>query len=85
MLILKGKHGGFCFGVSRAVEQAERLKGKNNYILGEIIHNEIVVEKFRKAGIITIESLDDVTFNGGETLLIRTHGEPKKTLTKLES
>jgi len=82
MLILKGKHGGFCFGVSRAVEQAERLKGKNNYILGEIIHNEIVVEKFRKAGIITIESLDDVTFNGGETLLIRTHGEPKKTFDK---
>ena len=84
MLILKGKHGGFCFGVSKAVERAEQLKGKNNYILGEIIHNEIVVEKFKKAGIVTIDSLDDVTFKGGETLLIRTHGEPKTTFKKAQ-
>ena len=45
MKVLTGKHGGFCFGVKRAVEQAEKLHGDGNYVLGEIIHNESVIEK----------------------------------------
>ena len=82
MIVYKGKHSGFCFGVSRAVEQAEKLKGEDNYILGEIIHNESVTEKLKKSGVKVIDNLDEVNFNGGETLLIRTHGEPKETFDK---
>jgi 4-hydroxy-3-methylbut-2-enyl diphosphate reductase len=82
MIVYKGKHGGFCFGVSRAVKAAEKLNGSGNYILGEIIHNESVTDKLNRAGIVTINSLDEVKFNGGETLLIRTHGEPKITFEK---
>ena len=82
MIVYKGKHGGFCFGVSRAVKAAEKLNGNGNYILGEIIHNESVTDKLNRAGIVTINSLDEVSFDGGETLLIRTHGEPKITFEK---
>ena len=45
MKVLRGKHAGFCFGVERAVKQAEMLHGKGNYVLGHIIHNELVVNK----------------------------------------
>lgn len=79
MQVLKGKHGGFCFGVKRAVETAEKLSGENNYILGEIIHNEEVIEKLKKNGLKTIEKDDFRDLKKGDTLLIRTHGEPKET------
>ena len=82
MHIYKCENNGFCFGVSRAVKEAESLKGDNIYILGEIIHNESVIKKLKDAGIKTINSLEDVDFKGGETLLIRTHGEPKSTFDK---
>lgn len=84
MQILVGKNGGFCFGVKRAVKAAENLKGNNNYVLGEIIHNESVIEKLEKSGIKTINSLDDVSLTKNDTLLIRTHGEPKSTFDKAE-
>ncbi len=83
MEILIGKHSGFCFGVKRAVKEAEKLEGANDYILGEIIHNEEVNNKLKDKGIQTVESLSEVP--NGANLLIRTHGEPKKTFTEAES
>ncbi len=82
MRVLIGKHSGFCFGVKRAVEEAIKLSGDNNYVLGEIIHNESINEKLKMAGIVTLESLDNVELKAGDTLLIRTHGEPKVTFDK---
>ncbi len=82
MHIYKCENNGFCFGVSRAIKEAEKLKGENIYILGEIIHNESVINKLSSAGIKTIKSLSEVDFKGNETLLIRTHGEPKSTFDK---
>ena len=77
------KHSGFCFGVKRAVEAAEKLKGENNYVLGEIIHNEAVINKLKKLGIKTIDSVEDVKFSSEDTLLIRTHGEPENTFKRI--
>ncbi len=85
MIILKGKHGGFCFGVSRAVKCAEQLSGDGNYVLGELIHNELVIERLKKAGVKTINSFDEVEFNKGDTLLIRTHGQPEKTFIRAKA
>ena len=82
MIVLKGKHGGFCFGVKRAVSAAEKLTGEGNYVLGEIIHNETVISRLEKLGIKTIYSIDDIAFRRGDKLLIRTHGEPKSTFIK---
>ena len=84
MILVKGKHSGFCFGVERAVKEACSLKGEGNFVLGEIIHNEIVNEKLRQSGVVTVSSLDDERLTKGDTLLIRTHGEPKSTFIKAE-
>ncbi len=83
MQVYKGKHCGFCFGVSRAIKVAEELQGDNNYVLGQIIHNEKVVNRLSKKGIKTIDSLDEVSLTASDTLLIRTHGEPKSTFDKV--
>lgn len=83
MLVVKGRNSGFCFGVKRAIDSALKLKGENKiYVLGEIIHNESVIEKLKDNGIQTINSLEDVNFNKGDTLLIRTHGEPESTFLR---
>jgi len=85
MQILIGKNSGFCFGVKRAISEAEKLYGENNYILGEIIHNDSVVAGLENRGIRTIYSLEDCELSGKDTLLIRTHGEPKSTFSKAET
>jgi len=82
MQVIIGKHGGFCFGVKRAIDKALSLSETKTYILGEIIHNENIVNKLSSQGLITIQSLDDVKFNSGDNLLIRTHGEGKKVFDK---
>jgi 4-hydroxy-3-methylbut-2-en-1-yl diphosphate reductase len=71
---------GFCFGVENAVRIAgEALEnGERVYCLGEIVHNEIEVERLRSLGLITID------YNEFEKLsdckvLIRAHGEPPST------
>ena len=81
MIITKCKSGGFCFGVKRAVEKAENL-ASGSFLLGEIIHNEIVNKKLIDKGlkIISTDELDSL--KEGDTLLIRTHGESQKILLK---
>ncbi len=76
MKILLAKNSGFCFGVRRAVEMAERSaqNGKTVYTYGDIIHNESVVKELAEKGIVTVESLDSLT--KGDTLIIRAHGAP---------
>ncbi len=85
MKVLRGKNAGFCFGVKRAVAAAEKLSGSGNYVLGSIIHNESVINKLEKAGVKTINSLDEVSFNKGDNLLIRTHGESEDTINRAKA
>lgn len=82
MIILKGKNGGFCFGVNRAVENAKSLKGENNFVLGDIIHNDLFNEGLYKNGLIKVDSLNDERLVSSANLLIRAHGEPKRTFEK---
>ena len=84
MIVVKGKHCGFCFGVKRAIDTALALDGQNKFVLGEIIHNEKVVSELNNAGVVTIDGLDDIKFNKGDKLIIRTHGEPKSTYERLD-
>ena len=83
MLIIKGKNNGFCFGVKRAIGNAFALSGKRRFVLGEIIHNEDVNEKLKKSGVDLILSASDERLKSGDTVLIRTHGEPKSTFDTL--
>ena len=83
MIILRGKHCGFCFGVQRAVEVAEKLKGDGNFLLGEIIHNELVNSKLKDAGLKIIDKEGLSKLKKGDNLVIRTHGEPESTFNFL--
>lgn len=74
MNIIIGKESGFCFGVKRAVDGVTkecRKMGKIN-CLGEIVHNEVVVNKLKKDGVTFIDDINEV--NDQEILAIRAHG-----------
>jgi len=81
MKINLAKSAGFCFGVKNAITKAlETAKNqKPVFMLGDIVHNELVVEQIRKAGIKKINRLG----NGrNKTLLIRAHGCSSRTLQR---
>ncbi len=74
MKIKVAKSAGFCFGVKRAIEIALKTarEEKNDvYMLGDIVHNEFVVEQIKKAGIKVVDSIEKI--NSG-VLLLRAHG-----------
>jgi len=73
-------HSGFCFGVKHAIDLAERElndKGKL-YCLGDIVHNNLEVDRLKKLGLVIIGH-DDLKNLTGCTVLIRAHGEPPET------
>ena len=75
------ENAGFCFGVRRAVEIAEKaaeIHGKV-FTLGELIHNEAAVEDLHKKGVCAVNSVDEAA---GEVLIIRSHGVPKSEREK---
>ena len=66
---------GFCSGVERAVRLVERALEEGPFpvrVLHEIVHNESVVEEFRKKGVQFAEELDPA-WEGG-TLIFSAHG-----------
>jgi 4-hydroxy-3-methylbut-2-enyl diphosphate reductase len=81
------KSSGFCFGVENAILMAEEAlrSGEKVYSLGQIVHNEIEVDRLKKLGLITIDHEQfKKLFNC--KVLIRAHGEPPDTYrTALEN
>lgn len=71
---------GFCFGVDQVIEEAEsRLRaGESVYGLGEMVHNQVEVERLRKLGLRTIQH-SDLPSMGSRKVLFRAHGEPPST------
>jgi len=67
------KNAGFCFGVKRAVSMALNGAKKHNdvYMLGDIVHNEHVIERIKNAGIKTAKNIDQIKDGA---LLLRAHG-----------
>ena len=78
-MIEVAKTAGFCFGVKRAVELAEKLSQteKQIYCYGEIIHNKHEISRLEAMSIKTAYSIDDI--KDGSTVIIRAHGVPKQT------
>ena len=76
---------GFCFGVQRSVELAEKLIAEQGSCccLGELIHNEDVVERLRSMGMQIINSPAEA--KPGENVLIRAHGVAKNVYDELEA
>ncbi len=74
MKIIIAKNAGYCFGVRDAVDLANNIAEKEGevYMLGDIVHNEKVVDDLSYAGAKVVKSLKDVPENG--TVLFRAHG-----------
>lgn len=77
------ENAGFCFGVRRAVEIAEKAAEKHGkvFTLGELIHNEAAVEELHQKGVCAVNSVDEAA---GEVLIIRSHGVPKSEKEKAD-
>ena len=71
---------GCCFGVVRAISEAEKALGEGGtvYSLGDIVHNRIEVQRLESLGLRTVTH-DDMPRLAGCRLFIRAHGEPPTT------
>jgi 4-hydroxy-3-methylbut-2-enyl diphosphate reductase len=66
---------GFCAGVNMAIDSLERalkLFGTPVYVYHEIVHNRPVVERFKKQGVVFVDSIDEVP--AGAHVLYSAHG-----------
>lgn len=77
------KTAGFCFGVRRAVDIAEKLghDGVRACTIGPIIHNAHVVEHLESLGVPSVASASDVP--EGSLAVIRSHGVAKNVYDEL--
>ncbi|MGN0982011.1 MAG: bifunctional 4-hydroxy-3-methylbut-2-enyl diphosphate reductase/30S ribosomal protein S1 [Candidatus Limivicinus sp.] len=76
---------GFCFGVSRSVDMAEKLIEEKGACAsyGQLIHNEDVVSRLAGRGLRVVKQPQEL--KPGETVLIRAHGIAKEVYAQLES
>ncbi|MBI5827563.1 MAG: 4-hydroxy-3-methylbut-2-enyl diphosphate reductase [Deltaproteobacteria bacterium] len=74
MEIFVAKSSGFCFGVKRAINIANRFASETDgeiYTLGPIIHNPQVVKRLEESRIFARDSLEEMDKG---TIIIRSHG-----------
>jgi 4-hydroxy-3-methylbut-2-enyl diphosphate reductase len=76
-------NAGFCFGVKRAIDLAEKIADKKLkvYTLGPIIHNPQEVKRLAKNGIKILKNPNKVK---NSFIILRTHGIPFELHKKLE-
>ena len=84
MKILLAKDAGYCFGVRDAVNLAKKSGDdfQEVYMLGDIVHNETVVDDLNKRGSKVVESLNDV--HEDKPVLFRAHGTDPETWKKAQ-
>lgn len=82
--VILAESAGFCYGVKRAVELAQKTAEETGgcWMLGDLIHNTHVVEDLSRRGIRKTE--DAAALAAGDTVVIRSHGEMKSVLDALE-
>ncbi|MGD1839509.1 MAG: 4-hydroxy-3-methylbut-2-enyl diphosphate reductase [Thermonemataceae bacterium] len=80
MEIVIDKNSGYCFGVEYAIQMAEEEMNDSGtlYCLGDIVHNDMEVERLAQKGLKVIdrEQLKELK---DCKVLIRAHGEPPET------
>ena len=79
------KRTGFCYGVREAIDKAKEASaaGKTTHTLGQVVHNEGVVQNLQDLGIETVETLDDV--DHGAAVVIRAHGVRPDVMARAEA
>ncbi|HNS11407.1 MAG TPA: 4-hydroxy-3-methylbut-2-enyl diphosphate reductase [Bacteroidia bacterium] len=73
-------HSGFCFGVVYAIQMAEDELDNSGqlYCLGDIVHNNVEVDRLRAKGLEIIDH-EKLKLLKDCKVLIRAHGEPPET------
>ncbi len=76
------KSSGFCFGVKRAIELAEKVAEKNGkvYTFGPLIHNPQEVKRLAAEGIKVVEDYSKIKTG---IIVLRTHGIEQEIHEKL--
>lgn len=75
MKIILANPRGFCAGVNMAiqtVDEALKILGAPLYVFHEIVHNRHVVERFRKEGVVFVDTIDDAPPRS--TVVFSAHG-----------
>ncbi len=75
MKLTVAKTAGFCYGVKRAVELAEKTarSGQSCVMLGPVIHNRRVIARLSALGVTVADTPEAVPT--GATVILRSHGE----------
>lgn len=76
MQVFIAQHAGFCEGVERAFNIAIETAraGQPVYMLGNLVHNKLVVERLKSAGVKAVANLDEIPLGSNGVLLISAHG-----------
>ncbi|MFC1737927.1 4-hydroxy-3-methylbut-2-enyl diphosphate reductase [Planctomycetota bacterium] len=82
MEVIIAENCGFCHGVRNAIHVAEETldSRKDVYSLGPIIHNKDEVDRLSRAGLKTVETVEQIPAG---TVIIRSHGAAPEQLEKL--
>jgi 4-hydroxy-3-methylbut-2-enyl diphosphate reductase len=76
----------YCFGVRKTLDLAERLlaaePGRPYYMLGEIVHNEHVIEDLVAKGLRIVHDLAEVPPEG--VIILQSHGSPRSRYKEIE-
>jgi 4-hydroxy-3-methylbut-2-enyl diphosphate reductase len=83
MKVIVAEKCGFCPGVRNAISMAEKILAQKNDVhsLGPIIHNKDMVERLAKAGLKTVDDVEQIRSG---TVLIRSHGAAPEQIAKLK-
>lgn len=75
MKVLRAEKYGFCAGVRIADKKVKKFArdGNSGAILGQVVHNERVVDEMARLGVHTVQSLGEV---GSGTIVFSAHGVP---------
>lgn len=77
----------YCVGVRNTLEITERLLAENPgrayYMLGEIVHNERVIEALKAKGLCVVQELGEVPEGG--IVILQSHGSPQRRYRELDA
>lgn len=76
-------YAGFCFGVKKTIELAEKELQKQDklYCIGDIVHNQEEINRLEKSGL-KITNFDLLQEENKSSVLFRAHGEPPSSYKK---
>lgn len=81
------KESGFCGGVTRTLlilnKTIKENEGKQIYLLGPIVHNQLVNDHYKELGVKFIDNIALDDLEDGSIVVVSAHGKSDKELEKL--